>query len=52
VSIWLQYESPGAAKAANWLSAPDALFAPALRIYWLEQAILDGMWEPSAIRKA
>ena len=36
----------------GWLPAPDGLFSLSLRIYWPEQAILDGKWEPSAIKKA
>ena len=32
--------------------APDGPFALALRIYWPEQDVLDGSWEPSAIQKA
>jgi len=51
VTIYLQHESPGADKESNWLPAPDGPFTLALRNYWPEQAILDGAWEPSAIRK-
>jgi hypothetical protein len=36
---------------SNWLPAPDGPFALALRIYWPEQDILDGVWMPAAIRK-
>jgi len=52
VTIYLQHQSPGADKESNWLPAPDGLFALALRIYWPEQDVLDGSWEPSAIQKA
>ena len=52
VTIYIQHESPGPEKEANWLPAPDGPFALALRIYWPEQDILDGKWEPSAIKKA
>jgi hypothetical protein len=51
VTIYVQHESPGADKESNWLPAPDGPFTLALRNYWPEQAILDGAWEPSAIRK-
>jgi hypothetical protein len=51
VTIYLQHQSPGADKEANWLPAPDGPFALALRIYWPEQDVLDGSWEPSAIQK-
>jgi hypothetical protein len=52
VTIYLQHESPGPEREANWLPAPNGLFALALRIYWPAQDILDGKWEPSAIKKA
>jgi hypothetical protein len=52
VTIYLQHESPGPEREANWLPAPDGPFALALRIYWPAQDILDGKWEPSAIKKA
>ena len=52
VTIYLQHDSPGPEKEANWLPAPDGPFALALRIYWPEQEVLDGKWEPSAIKKA
>jgi hypothetical protein len=52
VTIYLQHKSPGADKESNWLPAPDGPFALALRIYWPEQGVLDGKWEPSAIKKA
>ena len=51
LTIYLQHESPGPDKEANWLPAPDAPFALALRIYWPGQEVLDGKWEPSAILK-
>ena len=51
MTIYLQHESPGPDKEANWLPAPDGPFALALRIYWPGQEILDGKWEPSAILK-
>jgi hypothetical protein len=52
VTIYIQHESPGSDKESNWLPAPDGPFALALRIYWPEQAILDGKWEPAPIKKA
>jgi len=51
VTIYIQNESPGADKEANWLPAPDGPFALALRIYWPEQDVLAGKWEPSSIMK-
>jgi hypothetical protein len=52
VTIYLQHESPGPDKEANWLPAPDGPFAVSLRIYWPEQEVLDGLWKPSSIEKA
>ncbi|MFC2030490.1 DUF1254 domain-containing protein [Chloroflexota bacterium] len=52
VTIYLQHELPGPEKESNWLPAPDGPFALALRIYWPDQDILDGKWEPAAIQKA
>jgi len=52
VTIYLQHESPGPEKEANWLPAPDGPSALSLRIYWPEQDILDGKWEPAGIKKA
>jgi hypothetical protein len=51
VTIYVQHKSPGPDKESNWLPAPDGPFVLALRIYWPEQDILDGKWQPSAIEK-
>jgi len=51
VTIYMQHKSPGPEKESNWLPAPDGPFVLALRIYWPEQEILDGEWQPSAIEK-
>ncbi len=34
VDLYLQADSPGKAKEANWLPAPKAKFIPMLRLYW------------------
>ena len=52
VTIYVQHESPGPDKESNWIPAPDGPFLLALRIYWPEQEILDGKWQPSPIEKA
>jgi hypothetical protein len=51
VTIYVQHKSPGPDKESNWLPAPDGPFVVGLRIYWPEQDILDGKWQPSAIEK-
>jgi hypothetical protein len=55
VDLYLQAESPGGAKEANWLPAPKAKFIPMLRLYWPKEtppSILDGTWKPPAIAPA
>jgi hypothetical protein len=55
VDLYLQAESPGKAKEANWLPAPKAKFIPMLRLYWPKQtppSIIDGSWKPPAIKEA
>lgn len=49
--IHLQHDSPGADLEANWLPTPEGPFALGLRIYWPEQAVLDGDWVPTAIQR-
>jgi len=51
MTIYIQHESPGPDKESNWLPAPDGPFVLALRIYWPEQNIIDGKWQPSALEK-
>ena len=51
LTLYIQKEHPGPARESNWLPAPDGPFTLALRNYWPEQAILDGVWEPASIKK-
>jgi hypothetical protein len=53
VDLYLQADSPGEAKEANWLPAPKGDFVPMLRLYWPKEqtpSILNGSWKPPAIR--
>ena len=55
VDLYLQADSPGKDKEANWLPAPKAKFIPMLRLYWPKEtppSILDGTWKPPAIKVA
>jgi hypothetical protein len=55
IDMYLQADSPGKAKEANWLPAPKAQFIPTLRLYWPKEtppSILDGTWKPPAITPA
>lgn len=54
VDLYMQADSPGKAKEANWLPAPKAKFVPMLRLYWPKEtppSIIDGTWKPPAIRE-
>ena len=53
VDLYLQADSPGPDKDANWLPAPKGKFVPMLRLYWPTKtppSILDGTWKPPAIK--
>ena len=47
LTIYLQKDSPGSDKEANWLPAPEGRFVLMLRLYWPKEtppSILDGTW--------
>ena len=55
MDLYLQADSPGKAKEANWLPTPKAKFIPMLRLYWPKEtspSIIDGTWKPPAIKEA
>jgi hypothetical protein len=50
-TIYVQHESPGKAKEANWLPAPKGPFIMPMRIYWPKPEALDGSWKkPELVR--
>lgn len=50
-TIYVQNESPGAEKAANWLPAPKGPFQMILRLYWPKPDALNGSWKaPQPVR--
>ena len=50
LTIYIQNESPGADKEANWLPAPDGPAFMVLRIYWPKEEVLDHTWKaPQAV---
>jgi hypothetical protein len=55
VDVYIQNESPGKDKEANWLPAPKDRFILCLRLYWPYEpphvSILDGSWKPPAVKK-
>jgi hypothetical protein len=54
VDLYLQADSPGKDKEANWLPAPKAKFIPMMRLYWPKEtppSLIDGSWNPPAIKQ-
>jgi hypothetical protein len=49
LDIYLQHASPGAGKESNWLPSPVEPFNISLRLYWPDDAILEGKWTPPAV---
>ncbi|MBH1974378.1 MAG: DUF1254 domain-containing protein [Rhodobacteraceae bacterium] len=45
ITFYIQNESPGADKEANWLPAPAGPFSVVMRLYWPKEAALDGSWK-------
>ncbi|MGH8586826.1 MAG: DUF1214 domain-containing protein [Gammaproteobacteria bacterium] len=52
LDIYIRNESPGTDRESNWLPAPKDSFNLMLRVYWPEPAVLDGTWQPPAVKRA
>jgi hypothetical protein len=55
IDLFIQKDSPGKAREANWLPAPPGKFVLMMRLHWpLEKppSILDGSWKPPAVTPA
>jgi hypothetical protein len=50
LTIYVQNESPGADKEANWLPAPKGPFMLAARYYWPKSELLEGKWKSPAVQ--
>ena len=54
LTLYFQHLSPGKDKEANWLPTPDGPFLPMLRMFQPKTgspSVIDGSWQPPAIRK-
>jgi hypothetical protein len=51
LTIYIQADSPGADKEANWLPAPHGPFVAFMRYYWPKKPLLDGTWQTPAIKR-
>lgn len=52
LTLYIQQESPGKGKEANWLPAPDGPFMVTMRYYWPKQELLTGKWHSPLIEQA
>jgi hypothetical protein len=55
LDLYIQNESPGAAKESNWLPAPKDRFVLMFRLYWPKEtppSIIDGTWKPPIVEMA
>jgi hypothetical protein len=52
VTLYVQNESPGKDKEANWLPAPKGPFSTIMRLYWPKPEALGGAWKQPPMTKA
>ena len=52
LSLYIQNESPGKDKEANWLPAPKGPFSMIMRLYWPKEAATEGKWEKPPLQRA
>ncbi len=50
LTLLVQHESPGKAREANWLPAPEGPFFMVLRLYWPKPEAVDGTWTAPPLR--
>ena len=51
LTLYVQNESPGADKEANWLPAPKGPFVMFMRLYWPKAEALEGKWTAPPLTK-
>jgi hypothetical protein len=51
LTFYIQNESPGADKEANWLPAPKGPFVMFMRLYWPKPEALEGKWTAPPLTK-
>jgi len=51
VTIYIQRDSPGKEREANWLPAPNSPPFIVMRLYWPKEAALNGTWKPPAVQR-
>lgn len=51
VTLYVQRDSPGASREANWLPMPNGPAIIALRIYWPKPEALSGKWKQPPLKR-
>jgi hypothetical protein len=52
LTLYIQRDSPGKDREANWLPSPrEGGFSMNLRLYWPKPEALDGTWKPPAVKE-
>jgi hypothetical protein len=51
ITLYVQNESPGKDKEANWLPAPKGPFFVVMRLYWPKPEALDGKWKAPLLQR-
>jgi hypothetical protein len=51
ITLYIQHDSPGKDKEANWLPAPNGPFIMANRLYWPKPEAFNGTWKPVPLVK-
>ncbi|MEG9433063.1 DUF1254 domain-containing protein [Terriglobus sp. ADX1] len=51
LTIYIQADSPGGAKQANWLPAPKGPFMLTIRYYWPKPELLNGDWTSPSVQR-
>ncbi len=51
LDLYIQGQDPGPDRESNWLPAGDGPFNLTIRLYWPEEPILNGTWQPPALER-
>lgn len=51
ITLYIQNESPGADKEANWLPAHKGPFFSAMLLYWPKPEALEGQWKQPPMQR-
>lgn len=51
ITLYVQNESPGKDKEANWLPAPKGPFFAVMRLYWPKTTAVNGEWKEPSLQR-